>query len=212
MITKVAEELTRGMKLVLGEAEASRGITEAGFKSRIDRLDERFGKFETRVSANELRVESCEVTMKLEKAATKPNVEAQALALASLEKSMFQTVAALERDLRDEIRNSSERSLYTVRKELEPVHDAIFGTSRHDDGVSPVHSPLSTPTKSSRMEVYSGSAHLGGGSLQARLATLARKQEEHGMIIQSMHQSMEWSQVRNASGASSGDFNCRRSY
>ena len=91
------------MKRVLGEAEATRGITEAGTNTRIDRLDEMFHRFEERMSTNELRVESCEVTMRLEKAAAKPTAEAQANAVATLEKNVMHSVSMLERDLRERL-------------------------------------------------------------------------------------------------------------
>ena len=191
MLSKVAEEHLRSMKRVLGEAEASRGITDAGFKTRIDRLDERFEKFEARVSASELRVESCEVSMKLEKAASKPNAEAQALAIAAVEKSVQASVSAMERDLREEIKHTAERLHLNMRKEIMPVHDAVFGAAYHEHDSSPAVSPLSTPRKSTHLDVYVGSSHSNGGSMSARLAALSRKQDEQGMIIQSMHESME---------------------
>lgn len=194
-LSKVAEEHTRAMKRVLGEAEATRGITEAGTNTRIDRLDEMFHRFEERVSKNELRVESCEVTMRLEKAAAKPTAEAQANAISTLEKNVMQSVSMLERDLRDEMKSSSERSLYVLRKELVPIQDAIFGAGGgadlHEFGYSPSNSPMSTPRKMTNIETYSQSLVDSSGSIQGRLANLARKQDEQSVIIQSMHESME---------------------
>jgi len=194
-LSKVAEEHTRAMKRVLGEAEATRGITEAGTNTRIDRLDEMFHRFEERVSKNELRVESCEVTMRLEKAAAKPTAEAQANAISTLEKNVMQSVSMLERDLRDEMKSSSERSLYVLRKELVPIQDAIFGAGGgadlHEFGYSPSNSPMSTPRKMTHIETYSQSLVDSSGSIQGRLANLARKQDEQSVIIQSMHESME---------------------
>ena len=194
-LSKVAEEHTRAMKRVLGEAEATRGITEAGTNTRIDRLDEMFHRFEERVSKNELRVESCEVTMRLEKAAAKPTAEAQANAISTLEKNVMQSVSMLERDLRDEMKSSSERSLHVLRKELVPIQDAIFGAGGgadlHEFGYSPSNSPMSTPRKMTHIETYSQSLVDSSGSIQGRLANLARKQDEQSVIIQSMHESME---------------------
>lgn len=194
-LSKVAEEHTRAMKRVLGEAEATRGITEAGTNTRIDRLDEMFHRFEERVSKNELRVESCEVTMRLEKAAAKPTAEAQANAISTLEKNVMQSVSMLERDLRDEMKSSSERSLHVLRKELVPIQDAIFGAGGgadlHEFGYSPSNSPMSTPRKMTHIETYSQSLVDSSGSIQGRLANLVRKQDEQSVIIQSMHESME---------------------
>lgn len=195
-LSKVAEEHTRTMKRVLGEAEATRGITEAGTNTRIDRLDEMFHRFEERMSTNELRVESCEVTMRLEKAAAKPTAEAQANAIATLEKNVMHSVSLLERDLRDEMKSSSKKSLQVLRKELVPIQDAVFGVGGgsadlHEFGYSPSSSPMSTPRKMAHIETYSQSLVDSSGSIQGRLANLAQKQDEQSVIIQSMHESME---------------------
>ena len=195
MLSKVSEEHTRAMKRVLGEAEATRGITDAGHKTRIDRLDERFERFEARVAASELRVESCEVSMKLERQAAKPNAEAQAVALQTLEKRLNHAVAAVEKDLREELRLASDRSTNEFRKELMMIQDAVFGGvggARSEYAYSPAGSPLGTPSKLTHLEVYSASAYSEqSGSMQSRIANLARKQEEQDLIIHSMHESME---------------------
>lgn len=195
MLSKVSEEHTRAMKRVLGEAEATRGITDAGHKTRIDRLDERFERFEARVAASELRVESCEVSMKLERQAAKPNAEAQAVALQTVEKRLNHAVAAVERDLREELRLASDRSTNEFRKELMMIQDAVFGGvggARSEYAYSPAGSPLGTPSKLTHLEVYSVSAYSEqSGSMQSRIANLTRKQEEQDLIIHSMHESME---------------------
>lgn len=191
MLAKIAEEHTRSMKRVLGEAEATRGIVEAGFKTRMDRLDERFERFEARVASSELRVESCEVSMKLEKAAAAPNAEAQAKAITAVERHVMQSVASVERDLRQELKDISEQALHAFRRELSPLQEAIFGGNFDR---SPVGSPLG---KSMHIDVYSATTtnstyvEHAGGSIQSHLTSLSRKQKELDLIIHSMHESME---------------------
>lgn len=50
---------------------------------------------------------------------------------------------------------------------------------------------MSTPRKMTHIETYSQSLVDSSGSIQGRLANLARKQDEQSVIIQSMHESME---------------------
>ena len=217
VLSKISEEHTRSMKRVLGDAEATRGIHDASLKTRIDRLDERFEKFESRVSASELRMESVEISRKLEQASAKPVAEAQAIALAAIEKNVFKTLSALEKDLREQVRDTSDRTYQNVRKDLRPIQDAIFGVphGRQYDGTPP-GSPLSAPSKSAltpHAGSYSAQYDFEGsaGSLQSRVAhlsrvldtkasvdtvdslvtSLVRKQEQQEVIIHSMHQSME---------------------
>ena len=199
MLANIAEEHIRSMKRVLGEAEATRGIVEAGFKTRIDRLDERFERFEARVASSELRVESCEVSMKLEKAAAGPNAEAQAKSIAAVEKTMKQNIAAVEKnmmenvnavekDLRLELTEVTDRAVHGMRRELTPIQEALFGG---DIARSPIGSPFSK--SSMHIDVYSATTTSYGdtGPIQARLMHLARKQDEQDLIIHSMHESME---------------------
>ena len=218
MLSKISEEHTRAMKRVLGDAEATRGIQDASVKTRIDRLDERFERFESRIAASELRVESVEVSRKLEQASAKPIAEAHATALAAIEKNVFKTLAALEKDLREDVRVTSDRTYQSIRRDLQPIQEAIFGapSGRGYDANTPPMSPLSTPSKSALTpHSVEYAIHFDidapSGSLQSRIAHLARvldtkasvdtvdslvssvvkKQEQQEVIIHSMHRSME---------------------
>jgi hypothetical protein len=127
-------------------------------------------------------------------------------------------LAALEKDLREDVRATSDRTYQSVRKDLQPIQEAIFGAAhgRGYDANTPPGSPLSTPPKSAltpHSTEYSmhHDSDAWSGSLQSRMAHLARmidtkasvdtvdslvsslvkKQEHQEVIIHSMHQSME---------------------